>query len=549
MSSVTMVKVAVGATALVLSMPLMAQPKDFGEQVEQLLQAQSVKLFGFTSPVAQSATGADVIPRELADAGQRQFLAGGLSAEFVTRSVGGLGDMIAFWPDDLNYTHVIVCNEWGRAAESTPEGNDGYNPSVQRIDVGTGDVETVLFGMARCDGIRTTQWGTVLATEENGADGSAYEILDPLNTTGYWIADRGAAGADADIRTAVDGPTADNGENSIKKRIALAAQSWEGLEVLDNGVVIGGDELRGEEDVDGGAIFRFVPDTFYDCDNNPVRPGQLCDNTIDDLADSPFVNGNNYALIAACSTIDADDPVADPPQYGQGCEYGASGHWVGVSAATARFNANDNGATGYCRPEDLHVDRSWGEFVGDDGIRWCWNNTCGGRNGETLCVTESSMDTDANTEKFVDLRGTAGVQALLTNADSELASANVTRFVQNDAEMRSQDNLDIQPFTNNVYIVEDFTHGDIWACLQDGDDRDYASDGCVRMLSVRDPDAEPSGFIFDGTGETAFYHVQHGEQPADLLDMDSNPWNGETDDLIKITGFKISNAQTGPRAR
>lgn len=508
---------------------------DFGQKVEHQLEAKSMKLFGFNKPLAESATLADVVPRNVANAEDRQLLAKGLKAEFVTRKIGGLADMIAFWPDDVNYSHVIVCNEWRRGG-TTPGGNSGMNPSVQRINVETGEVENILFGMSRCDGIRTTQWGTILATEENGADGSAYEIIDPLNTTGYWVYDRGAAGADADVRMAVDDGTPNSGEDKIKKRIALVAQSWEGLEVLDNGVVIGGDELRTDEDNDGGAVFRFVPETFYDCEGAPVRPGLLCENTISDLSESPLISGQNYALFTVCSGTD---------DYGQGCEYGDEGRWVEVEAATARFDANDNGATGYCRPEDLHVDRSWGQFVGGEGIRWCWNNTCGGSDGETLCVTESDAAVAAKDEVFLDIGGTAGTKAFLAYG-SDLAKANVTRFVENDAELRSHDNLDIQPHTNNVYIIEDYnrideggTGGDVWACLQDGADRDSRTDGCVRMLSVRDPDAEPSGFIFDGTGKVAFYHVQHGQQFPELLDFDSNPMNGNTDDLIKISGFKL----------
>ncbi|MGH8613511.1 MAG: hypothetical protein ACREYF_16215, partial [Gammaproteobacteria bacterium] len=50
--------------------------------------------------------------------------------------------------------------------------------------------------------------------------------------------------------------------------------------------------------------------------------------------------------------------------------------------------------------------------------------------------------------------------------------------------------------------------------------------------------AEPTGFIFDGTGKVAFYNMQHGQQPAALLDFTSNPVDGTTDDLIKITGWK-----------
>jgi hypothetical protein len=63
------------------------------------------------------------------------------------------------------------------------------------------------------------------------------------------------------------------------------------------------------------------------------------------------------------------------------------------------------------------------------------------------------------------------------------------------------------------------------------------TDGCVRVLSITDPDAEPSGFIFDGTGEVTYYHLQHGQQLDELRDLDSNRVDGRTDDLIRITGF------------
>ncbi len=521
---------------LALAPAAQAAPADFGAKQEQLLHAQSVQLFGFEIPITDSATAADYVPREDATAAARQLLAHGLVAEFVTRSVGGLGDMIAFWPDDVNYSHLIVCNEWGRDPGGVGE-DTGRNPSVQRINVNTGAVENILFGMSRCDGIRATQWGTVLATEENGADGSAYEILDPLATTGCWVYDRGAAGVDADIRSAFNDGTANSCETNIRKRTALAAQSWEGLEALDSGVVIGGDELRAEKDVDGGAIFRFVPDTFFACAGAPVRPGQRCENTISNLDESPLVRGQNFALFHVCSGTD---------DYGQGCEYGDEGRWVAVEAATARFDAHLLGATGYCRPEDLHVDRSYGMFADGEGIRWCWTNTCGGGNGEALCVIESSEAVQAGDTIELNIGGVAGMQLFLANGES-LAKADTQRFIESDAEMRNHDNLDIQPFTSNVYLIEDFntiddggTGGDIWACLPDGADRDERTDGCVKVLSVVDPDSEPSGFIFDGTGETAFYHVQHGEQPEALQDSDSNPLNGDTDDLIRISGFKVN---------
>lgn len=440
-----------------------AGPADFGEQTETVLRGQSTALFGFNNPLEHSVTLADVVPREDATAQERQLLAGNLVAEFVSRSVGFRGDMISFWPDDLDYTHLIVCIEGGRTGPGVGSlgGVSGQNPSVQRVDVETGAVETILFGMSRCDGIRTTQWGTVLATEES-SDGAAYEILDPTATTGCWIEDRGTPGVDADIRESVGDGTANSCEDEVKKRPALATQSWEGLDTLDNGVVIGGDELRTGEDDDGGAVFRFVASDLFECDGSPVRPGQLCENTIDDLDYSPLTDGQNYALFTVCSGTD---------DYGQGCEYGDGGRWVEVEAATARSDANANGATGYCRPEDLHIDGSYGMFNGGEGIRWCWTNTCGGSDGEALCAFESNAAVGAYDETLLDIGGTVGeIHFLALEYGGDLAEVDVQRFVESDAEMRSHDNLEIQPFSGNTYIIEDFntidgggTGGDVWA--------------------------------------------------------------------------------------
>ena len=509
--------VVLGVSAAIAIPSLAFSQLDFGARQERLLHSLSRLFFGFGRPLARPANAADVVPREFASAQERQFLASGLRASYVARNVAVLGDMISFWPTDTSYTHLIVCIEQGRAGagQGPLPGVSGQNASVQRISVSTGQVGTILYGMSRCDGIRTTPWGTVLATEETD-DGGAYEILFPLETTGHWIADR----ATGDVRDAVNSPTP---STRVVKRDALVTQAWEGLELLDNGVVIGGDELRPEGDDDGGAIFRFVPDQLYNCVGAPVRPGQLCSNVINALDQSPLASGANYALATVCSGTG---------DFGQGCEAGR-GLWVEVGAATARADAHERGASGYCRPEDLHVDRSFGEFAGGEGIRYCWNNTCGAGFGETLCALEDDMD--ASQQVFDgDFQ-----QNLLSTDGIDLAEVFVTRFVDGDERMSSHDNLDIQPFTRNVYIIEDDDFGEVWACLPDGDDRDLATDGCVAMLGIRDSSAEPTGFIFDGTGTVAYYILQHGQQPDALKDFNSNPVNGQTDDLIRITGFRI----------
>ena len=468
-------------------------PRDFGVMVQDLLHAQSDRLFGFMKPLEQSADESDYVPRELASADQRILLAKGLKAEFVTRSLGTSGDFIAFWPSAEQYSHLIVCIEQGRATE-------GRNAGVQRVDVATGAVETIVYGMSRCDGIRTTDWGTVLATEET-TDGRAYEIIDPLNTTGHWIADRSTG----DVRDAIDSLSP---SQNIVQRQALPTMAWEGLIVLPSGVVIGGDELRpgsyandfGTRDTDGGAIFKFVP----------AMP-RLVEGAISHLDESPLASGATYAMQVSCNSGNQ--------QFGQGCEIGNAA-WVGVNALDARMDANRNGATGYYRPEDLEQDPLFHDEENPAAIRFCVANTGneGAKNyAEVLCGVDSDP--------------------LL--ADNDIRSVVVNRFVEGDQEFNSFDNLAFQNRTGNLYVIEDHKYGDIFACLRDGEDRDIKTDGCVRMASVVDPSAEPTGFVFDATGETAYVIVQHGEQPAELLDFASNPVNGRTDDLIKVTGFKV----------
>lgn len=492
--------------ALGFQPPAALAANDFGVKVEKRLNARSDKLFGIVEPLAEPADEADYVPREEASAQERILLAKGLKAEFVARNMAMDADMIAFWPNEEAYTHLILCIEQGRA-----EG--GRNASIQRVNVATGEVETILYGMSRCDGIRTTPWGTILATEETD-DGRAYEVLDPLNTTGHWVADR----ASGEIRDRIGGS---NPSTMIAQRSALPTMAWEGLTVLESGVVIGGDELRpGSEalDTDGGAIFKFVP----------FAP-RTASGVIGDLAQSPLTSGSVYAMTISCR----DKTSADFPQYGQGCEVG-QGAWVKVNAETARIDANANGATGYYRPEDLHRDIA---FKGE-GVRFCWTNTgneSAENYGEVLCAIDNHPLGDG--EKTDERTGLAYLADLAEEKGYAVVAAN--RFFEGDPRFNSVDNLAIQPKTGLWYVVEDHQFGEVFACLRDGADRDIKTDGCISVLSVIDPEAEPTGFIFDGSGKAAYLVLQHGEQPDALKDFTSNPVDGTTDDLIKITGFKI----------
>ncbi len=472
---------------------------DFGAEMQAMLTSRSMELFGIAVPLPESAPATEGdYRRPTQTAAEQVLLAGGLEVRYLTREAGEKTDMIVLWPDETNPTHLITCVEGGREVISTQTGLK-YNPSVQRISLANGSVETIIRGMDHCDGIRSTSWGTILATEEAG-DGFALEVMNPLVTSEVTIVDR----SNDQLISAF-------GDASSMATIhrALPRMAWEGLTVLESGVIIGGDELRpglGKLDSDGGAIFKFVPD-------NPHQVGQ-----ISSLDQSPLISGNTYALQASCREVRSDSF----PQYGQGCEIGVSA-WVKVDAFNARVSANERGATGFHRPEDLHKDPTY-----QDGVRFCWANT--GRNsaanyGEVICGID---ETPLGTGVIVDER--AGME-YLANGEG-YAFVTINRFVEGDEELNAPDNLAFQPSTGILYVIEDNANGDIWACLPDGSDRDVKTDGCIRVLSVKDSSAEPTGFIFTADGKTAYVSVQHsadGHMPS----VDGYP----TDDVLVITGF------------
>ncbi|MDZ4346028.1 MAG: DUF839 domain-containing protein [Candidatus Binatia bacterium] len=490
--------VAKKAAALGLSVLLVApvvsaddfDGKDFGRQVENLIEAQSQKLFGVGKPLNESApptVGPYRTPSQKAS--DQVLLAKGLKVEYLTREAGNNADMLAFFPAD-NPTHLIYCVEGGRELLAPNK----WNPSVQRVNLSTGVVETILRGLDRCDGIRTTPWDTVLATEETN-DGSAYEILNPLATTEINTTGRGVCGAAATFNPAT---------SNIVKRTALPCMAWEGLIVLPSGVVIGGDELRpgtsvgsggGGPNSDGGAIFKFVPTTPRTT-NGPIN----------DLANSPLTGGTAHAMQVSCN--------GNNQQFGQGCEVGNAA-WISVIAATARANANANGATGYYRPEDLEMDPKFKDPDNALAIRFCWTNTQSegaGSFGEVMCAIDAAPLT----------------------AQPNGRTVLVYRFIEGDEDFNSFDNLAFQPKTGNLYVIEDHDNGDIFASQPDGADRDLKSDGCVKIFSVKDSSAEPTGFIFDPTGKVAYLSIQHSDDTNMPL-VDGYP----TDDILKITGFDV----------
>lgn len=489
---------AIGLVALLLGGPAFLAladdddaGTDFGSITQARLELFAFHWFGIIKPLGASApptTGNYRTAQQ--SAADQVLLAKALKAEYVTRNVGNNADQFAFWPNDENPTHLMFCIEGGRE-ELGFVGSGKFNPSVQRVRIQDGAVETILRGMTVCDGIRRTPWGTLLPTEEVD-DGAAYEIIDPLNVTNHTILNRA-------VGQVVD----QNGAPSTKvvKRPLTGLYAWEGIGILPNGVMYTGDELRpgspppeaAGPDSDGGAILKFVP-------TNPrTQTGPITD-----LNQSPFVDGKLYALQVSCQ--------GNTQQYGQGCEVG-HGAWVLVNPFTARADADKFGATGYYRPEDLELDPQYTDAIG--GVRFCWNNTQNeGAKGhsEVVCGIDSAPLVASATQRTVE----------------------VNRFIEGDKDFNQADNIEFQPKTNNVYVIEDNPNGDIWACLPDGEDRNIKSDGCVKMLSVKDSSAEPTGFKFSADGKTAYVAIQHSNDGSMPL-FDSY----RTDDIIKVTGFQI----------
>ena len=482
------------------SIPLAyADSKDFGARVEQQLKTQVETLFGVGQPLAASASATAGAYRSAAQSAPQQVLvAKGLKVEYVTRSSAHNADMMLLWPNGKHPTHIISAVEEHKPHKigTLPGGIDKLTPSVQRINLATGKSEIILRGLASADGIRMTPWGTLLVAEEN-AGGSAYEIIDPLQVTNHTVTDRA-------LGTCVDADG--KASNNVVKRSALPTMAWEGMGLLPSGVIFAGDELRpgSPTNADGGSIFKFVPSVVYHLANGPITA----------LLQSPLVAGSVYALQSSC--------VSNNQQFGQGCEIGMSA-WIAVNAATARADANSKGATGFYRPEDLELDPLYRDAANSGAVRFCWTNT-GSKDADNYGEVICAVDNEPLVTSVADSSG----------ALTPKRTTVINRFIEGDTDFNQPDNLAFQPGTGNIYVIEDNPNGDIWACLPDGADRDIKSDGCVKILSVKDSSAEPTGFFFAPDGKTAYVNIQHSDD-ANMPKVDDYG----TDDLLKITGFKV----------
>lgn len=436
-----------------------AQAGDFGVLRDAVLGASAPLLFGVGAPVGASSTAS--IDAQTANADPRKLatVARGLSVRVVSASpaLGANIDQMVPWPDASRPQYLIVCNEEGAA-----------QPGVQRVRLSDGAVETMLTGTIACDPVRATPWGTLLVGEENGATGRLIEILDPLDVTNV-IYDRATG-------LATDGQGG-SGAANVVSREAPGRLSFEGIALYVSGVMYYGDENRPSQGAAGGAYFKFVPTT-------PWTGGAA----ITDPAQSPLASGAVYGLRLGKRSGATD--------YGQGTQTGL-GVWVPVPNAN---NANLRAAaatlklTGYYRPEDADVDRA-AEASGY--VRFCANNTGNEADdasfGEAICLSDGTL-----------------AESLANTATPE-----VQFLVVGTPDLAMPDNIAYQPRRGNWLIQEDGDgpalgrNNDVFSCLDDGADLDLLSDGCIRVLTVNDLNAETTGGIFNATGSKYWVSIQH----------------------------------------
>jgi len=436
--------------------------KDFGLFRDRLLNDRAEQLFGVNKPLAKSSEKSISAAEANSDPTALVTLAGGLRAQVVSAAanLGPNVDMMALWPDDVSPTHLIFCNEEGPG-----------QPGVQRVSLRDGTVETILTGTSSCDPSKRTPWGTVIVGEEVGNTGWVIEIIDPLHTTGVTF-------------NRVTGTfSGGEGTTNLATRPALGRNAFEGIALYPNGVVYYGDENRPLNGTSGGAYFKFIPST-------PWAGGA----PITRLSDSPLTSGKVYGMRLGRRSGNTD--------FGQGSNTG-QGAWIEIPAPTNPAVGTDLRAaaatlklSGYYRPEDLDIDQV---ALASGKVRFCGNNTGNeiqAHNwGEAICITDGT------------------VAKALTNA----AVPELQLFVAGTPELAMPDNIAFQPGRGNWIIHEDGDgaeqrpprNNDLWSCLEDGDDVDSLSDGCVRIGSLNDLNAEWTGGIFDARGSVFYVSVQH----------------------------------------
>jgi hypothetical protein len=435
---------------------------DFGQHTQRELAHHANQLFGVKKPITASSTVDLTEAQALADPAALVTVAKGLKVDVVSAGNAAPNlDQMVLWPQS-HPTHIITINEEGPT-----------EPSLQKIDLKTGVATTIVSGTDSGDPIRITPWGTILFGEEAGDTGAMYELIDPLSVEGATI-----------NRT-----TGVSTSPKIRRVPALGLNSFEGLAILPNGVTYYGNELAAISGAPAGAYYKFVPTTPW-AGGSPITS----------LDQSPYASGAIFAL-----------RVGTSGNNGQGFQYGR-GSWqpIAGNGVALRPLAVAVKATGYYRPEDIDIDT---KALAAGNVRFCGNNT--GRDsaryfGEVICFTDGTVAASAS-------GGT---------------TPEVTLLVQGSQEINMPDNIAYQPGRGNWIVHEDGSttgaqggdrNNDLWSCLDDGKDDDTLSDGCVRVGTLNDFDAEWTGGFFDSTGKHFYVSIQHNSSGFGTI-LDITGW-------------------------
>ena len=86
------------------------------------------------------------------------------------------------------------------------------------------------------------------------------------------------------------------------------------------------------------------------------------------------------------------------------------------------------------------------------------------------------------------------------------------------------DNIAYQPGRGNWVLHDDgdqvLGNNDLWDCLPDGADDNLLSDGCIRVGTLNNLNAEWTGGVFDASGTHFSVSVQHnGTGTGVVLDI------------------------------
>jgi hypothetical protein len=462
------IPLVVGLIAIVVVVgTALAALDDWGLDHQTQLLNKSEPLFGVGQPLTKSSTFDLTSAQALANPAGLITVAKGLEVNVVSAGKAAPNiDQMVLWPR-ANPQYIIGCNEEGVA-----------QPALQKISLATGAATTIATGLSDCDPLRATPWGTVLFGEENGSVGAMYELIDPLSVVGATI----------------NNVTGVSSSPNIRRVNALGFLSFEGLGILSNGVTYYGDELSASNGAAAGAYYKFVPTT-------PWAGGAA----ITSLDQSPYASGTVYGL-----------RVGQGSNFGPGFSYG-TGTWQLLTSTPGqqlRPLATIAKLTGYYRPEDLSLDEA---AIAAGKVRFCGNNT--GRDaarywGEAVCITDGTV----------------------AGATSQNSGPQVQLFVQGSPELNMPDNIAYQASRQNWILEEDGSTGDfidgarnddIWDCLRDGADDDTLSDGCVRIASLNDLDAESTGGFFDPTGQHYYVSIQHNSSGFGTI-LDITGWGSQS---------------------